>query len=331
MKGRVGILCLVLGVVLQGYAEAGWEQEAGQVLDTMATRYYKPVITIALGTFTYEYTGLGSAFSRYVEDGLIRCLATSTRIKLFARHAVENMDPEFREIYRDYFKTTEVDAILYGRFNRESDGSICLHLEMTSLTTGELIGSEDVRISFSEVPPRISLEPPSVEKAVGNKQELANLADSPERDLIVKVVTGRGAGAVYQNGEDLTVHVFVNRDAYVKVYHVDVNGKTQLIFPNQFYRKNRIQGGTVVTIPDQSYPFKFHLGPPYGTEYIKVVASEHQFADIEDSFIDLPGNPREVLSRGFVVQGPIIKGLSVVPDKKNIAEALVAYTIVEKF
>ncbi len=118
---------------------------------------------------------------------------------------------------------------------------------------------------------------------------------------------------MYQNGEDLTVHVFVNRDAYVKVYHVDVNGKTQLIFPNQFYRKNRIQGGTIVTNPDESYPFKFRLGPPYGTEYIKVVASEHQFSDIEDPFTNLPGNARDVLSRGLVVEGPIEKGLFVLP------------------
>ncbi|GAB4368500.1 MAG: hypothetical protein Kow009_05260 [Spirochaetales bacterium] len=302
-----------------------WEVQVAEAIEGMAKNYFKPVLTMAFGTFTYEYTGLGSAFSRYLEEKLITSLQGSQRIKLFARHAVENMDPEFRQVYRDFFKTTDVDAVLYGRFSKESSGSVRLRLEMAGLTTGELLGSADITIPSSEIPSRIDLEPPGFARAMDEKQELENLLAASKGSLVVRAVTSRGAGAVYKNGEDLTIHVFVNQDAYLKVYHVDVNGKTQLIFPNQFYSNNKIKGGTMVTIPDAAYPFRFQLGPPYGAEFIKVVASTQQFADVEKAFSDLPGKAKEVMTRGLTVLQK-----STGSSASEVAEALVSYTIVEK-
>jgi hypothetical protein len=68
------------------------------------------------------------------------------------------------------------------------------------------------------------------------------------------------------------------------------------------WRSRPPRGGGFIAIPDAAYPFKFRLGHPYGTEFIKVAASTRQFADVEKDFADLSG----------------------------VAEALVSYTIVEK-
>ncbi len=315
-----------------------WEVQIAEALEGMAKNYFKPVLTTAFGTFTYEYTGLGSAFSRYLEEKLATLLQGSPRIKLFARHAVENMDPEFRKLYRDFFKTTDVDAVLYGNYFKEPNGAVRLHLEMASLTTGELVGSTDILVPSQEVPPRIDLEPPALGRTMNERKDLENLLAASKGSLLVRAVSSRGSGAVYKTGEDLTIHVFVNRDAYLKVYHIDVNGKIQLIFPNPYYRGNRIQGGTVVTIPDASYPFRFQLGPPYGTEFIKVVASTEQFLDIEKAFSDLPGRAKDVLTRGLTVlkrEGSGVSGTGVSTSGVEssgveIAEALLSYTIVEK-
>mgnify|MGYP005838161493 CR=1 FL=1 len=302
MKKFIGVCMLTAFFPFASlFAEPPWEVQTAEAVEGMAKNYYKPVLTLAFGTFTYGYTGLGSAFSRYVEEKLTTLLSGSQRMKLFARHAVENMDPEFQQMYRDFFKTTDVDAVLYGRFSKGPLGNIRLHLELTSLTTGELLGSADILVPPSEIPDRISVEPPGFAKAVDERRELENLLASAKGSLLVRAVTDRGAGAVYRDGEHLTIHVFVNQDAYLKVYHEDVNGKTQLIFPNQFYSNNKIKGGAMVTIPDATYPFKFQLGPPYGAEFIKVVASTRQFADMEKAFSKLPGKAKEAMTRGLTV------------------------------
>jgi hypothetical protein len=163
------------------------------------------------------------------------------------------------------------------------------------------MGTAALYIQASLIPKGIAIRPPGLEKSVDERRDLENLLAASKGSLVVKTTTGRGPGAVYREGEDLTVHVFVNRDAYIKVYHSDVNGKTQLIFPNKFYSDNRVRGGSFVTIPDASYPFKFRLGPPYGTEFIKVAASTRQFADVESAFADLPGKAKDVLIRGLTV------------------------------
>ncbi|MFQ3621887.1 MAG: DUF4384 domain-containing protein [Spirochaetales bacterium] len=308
------------------YSQPPWEVQVAEALEQMAGRYYKPVVTTAMGTFSFEYTGLGSSFSRYLEEKLVNIISGSQRMKLFARHALENMDPEFRKVYQDFFKTTEVDALLYGRFGKQSSGQVPLHLEFASLTTGELLGTLEVNIPAKEVPAQVSIEPPGLAKAIFEKTELENLLSSTSSGLTLRVFTDRGAGGVYKNGENLQIHVFVNREAYIKVYHIDVYGKTQLIFPNPYYSNNRVPGGKLITIPDATYPFQFRLGPPYGAEFIKVIASTLPFQDTEKAFSTLPGKSKEAVSRGLQV---ISQGLEVKPTEE-ITEALTAYTIVEK-
>jgi hypothetical protein len=137
--------------------------------------------------------------------------------------------------------------------------------------------------------------------------------------MVIQVSTDRGNGGVYRNGEKLTIHFFANRDAYVKIYHIDVKGIAQLIFPNTYWTANFVHGNVVVDIPDPKvYPFEFVMTPPYGTEHIKVVASTVQFSDIEDSFKDLGKATRGLVARGLQVTGAAV------------AETLLSYTIVNE-
>ncbi len=131
--------CLALGVVLIAvtsvHAQPDLTAQIATTLDSMAADYYQPEVTVAFGTFTYGYTGLGSSYSRYLEDVLSQAIAESRKISLFVRSVVENMDPEFRELYQEYFKTASVDGLLYGRFWEDGE-DIRVDLELTSLTIG---------------------------------------------------------------------------------------------------------------------------------------------------------------------------------------------------
>ena len=315
------LIALIRPVAL--HAQDAWVSRISKALDRMASGYYQPEVRAAFGAFTYGYTGLGSSFSRFLEEALTRAVTGSKRVRLFARHAVQAMDASYREVYREYFQTAEADALLYGRFSVAEGGSgtgVSLHLELASLSTGELLGAADLLIPITAVPPDISLAPPGLTQAENLRSSLSDLLAAADGDLVVQAASDRGENPVYRLGENLQLHVFVNHDAYLKVYHVDVAGKTQLIYPNRFQPDNRVAGGAFVRIPERHDPFQFRLGPPFGAEFIKVVASTRQFSDVEADFSELEGSARQAISRG----------LTVVASDAESAETLLAYTIVEK-
>jgi hypothetical protein len=304
-------------------AQDPWLTRISDALDRMASSHYQPELRAAYGAFTYSYTGLGSSFSRFVEEALTRAITGSKRVKLFARRAIQAMDASYRELYRDYFQTAEADALLYGRFSAAEGGSatgVMLHLEMASLSTGELLGAEDLLIPAAAVPPGVSLTPPGLVQAQNLRSALTDVLAAAGGNLVVQAVSDRGDNPVYRMGENLQLHVFLNRDAYLKVYHVDMNGRTQLIYPNRFHPDNKVAGGAFVRIPEQRDPFQFRLGPPFGTEFIKVIASTRQFSDVESAFSPLEGTARQAVTRG----------LALIAADAESAETLMAYTIVEK-
>jgi uncharacterized protein DUF4384 len=317
-KGLRAALAFLVCVALPVAAQPDLAFEICPILDSMADNYYQPALTVAFGTFTYGYTGLGSSYSLYLEDLLSKAMAESNDMSLVVRSVVQNMDPEFRELYTEFFETASVDALLYGRF-WEDDGNVRVDLELTSLTIGELIGRTSLYLSSADTPAGVAVLPPGLTQAAELQTEMVNLLSINSGNLVVKATTSRGDGAVYTDGENLTLHVFVSEDAYLKIYHVGVAGVMQLMFPNQYHPQNRVEGGSFTRIPGGGDQFELLLGPPYGVEYIKVIASTVQFDDMEQSFSDL----------GNATRGLLTRGLSVTTTKdREGAETLVQYSIV---
>ena len=64
-----------------------------------------------------------------------------------------------------------------------------------------------------------------------------------------------------------------NRDAYVRLYHVDTAGKTRLVFPHAYAPDAAVRAEQVLRIPAKGAPFSLRTGEPFGAEMIKAVAS----------------------------------------------------------
>jgi hypothetical protein len=141
--------------------------------------------------------------------------------------------------------------------------------------------------------------------------------------LSVSVSTDRGPGAAYREGEEMVVLVTVNKPAYAKIYHIDVTGKASLIWPNQFGGKGSLDPGAIMSIPGPRDAFKFLLTPPFGTEFIKVIASTTPFVPEKGGF-SAEGGARGVISRGTVPAEAPSAGSG------EQAEALASYLIMEK-
>jgi len=336
------------------------------VLDQLISKHYEDSMQVAFGTFTYEYTGLPSSFSRYLEEALASLLSRSDKYRLFNRNVAAAMDPMFRDQYKEFFETNLVGGLLSGRFFDEGN-RVRVRIELTNLRDGNLVGSGDLVRLKSELPPRLSLEPAKATQATAKEVaatfEKTKPAPEPKADggkdatggmlasggkaagageastlpvvrwtwqsapggLSVAVSTDRGSGASYVDGEEMTVFVTTNREAFVKVYHIDVNGAIQLIWPNRFGGGSVIRSGSPVPIPAPGDPFAFQLGAPYGTEFIKVIASTIPFSQTESDFSSLGTDVQGVLSRNLTVVGkPTASSTTAAPQT---AEALASYYI----
>jgi len=313
------IAMLLAFLVANSLASAqSWESGLPTTLDSLAEKAWQPSLLTALGNFTFAYSELASPFSRFLEESLASAITRSTHLQLFNREAAAAMDPAFRQIYGEYFKNNKVDAFLSGRFFDEGQ-TVRAHLELTNMTNGILVGTADLQVPKVAIPNDVPIEPTAAATAAST--ELGNLISNKEAGgLSVSVSTERGPGAVYREGEDMVVLVAVSKEAWVKVYHVDVNGKVKLIWPNRFGGGGTIKPGQAVRIPAEGDPFAFKMTPPFGTEFIKVVASTQPFATNEADFSELGGDARGIIARGLSVEGL---------GKAEQAEAMASYVIMQ--
>ncbi len=313
----------IVGVQVSGAAGGGVGPalvDMPQVLDHMLDNHYMPSVQVGMGSFTYADTQLPTPFARWFEDELRIALARTSKMKLFDKQVAAAMDPAIRAQYADFFGKDRADSILYGTY-RQNDGAVLATLSLTDLATGGLIAETRYLIPMGAMPTGLSVQPSvaTIQTATALSMLVpgAQSQGTPARDFSLSLATDRGIGAVYRDGEKLALYITSNKDAYLKLYHIDVNGVAQLIWPNRFGGSGKIRAGEALTFPGPSDKFQFVLGRPYGTEYIKAVASTTPFATMEADFSDLQGSAPTAITRG----------LSVVSTDAPQAEALAVYEI----
>lgn len=293
------------------------------LLDAMAANYGQPMV-VGFGSFTYGFTEVGDSFSRVLEDRLERALTKTKNISLADRGAIKNMDPNFQEIYKDHFENSSTNGLLYGTWVDSKDG-VVVTLKLTELSSRKLLAAEEFIFPYSDFPPATAFVPPKLEE---HKQEVAQLTSqvpasgvsAPSRTtgdgLKVDFTTDRGDSAVYKNGEKFNAFLTLNQDAYVTIFHVNVKGEILQIFPYQdWYTDNFVKKGELIRIPPE--PYWFDMAPPFGREYIKVIASTRDIRlnDIDGKTL----GPRQNLVEMAVKSA----------DRGSIAEDLYWYSIVE--
>ncbi|MBX8465273.1 DUF4384 domain-containing protein, partial [Deinococcus sp. RIT780] len=106
-----------------------------------------------------------------------------------------------------------------------------------------------------------------------------------ETKLNVEVWVNRDAGGrgnpVYRKGEQLSVGLKTNQDAYVYLFNVNANGQIDLFFPNNFEESNFVQAGVTRVFPSQGAKYNFTVGGPNGQDRLLAVASTREL-DLKD-------------------------------------------------
>ncbi len=310
-------------------ALTAWSQttDPTKALDMMADNYFMPNVRAAFGSFTFEYTDLPTPFARYIEEKLVGAAANSKRVQILNRNAAAAMDPAFRKEYDAFFKETGTAALLHGKYFVDG-ANVRIHLELTDLSSATLIGSADWLMPLAAIPAYASVKP--ADDARVRAFELARLGVENTNGLKVSVSTERGTGAAYRNGEQLVVLIATNKDAYVRLYHVDSAGTIKMIWPNSSSGGNGfIRTGSTVRIPGPDDKFFFNMEPPYGTDFLKAVASTIPFSVAQSDFTDLGKNAKTAMTRGLSVVplGTPSSSATASSGLPEVSEALASFNI----
>ena len=133
--------------------------------------------------------------------------------------------------------------------------------------------------------------------------------------LFVRVSTDRD---VYKAGEEIKIYLESNRDCYVRVLHVSVQGQVLQLLPNPHRRDNRCRGGQTLQIPGTDDAFKLEVVPPFGWEEIVVYASTEPLGDIP---LSDTGAGLYVAGGGLENLGMKTRGLQIKPVENQTAQA----------
>lgn len=166
-------------------------------LDAMTADYYKPTITVGMGSFTYADTMLPTPFARWFEDELRLALTKTVNLKLFDKQVAAAMDPSIKAKYQDFFGSEVVDSLLYGKYI--ADGrSVLATISLTDLSTGQLIAEKNFLMPAAQLPPGARVEPTmqTLQTASSLKSLTAGTSAS-DPGFSLSMSSDRGTGATY--------------------------------------------------------------------------------------------------------------------------------------
>ena len=100
--------------------------------------------------------------------------------------------------------------------------------------------------------------------------------------FLVRVDVDRSTRS-YREGNALTVRVVSEQDAYLYVVYQQADGKTFQIFPNSAQIDNHVRARQTVEIPGGDDTFRWIVGPPFGKEFVKVIAAKEPLTAAADA------------------------------------------------
>lgn len=117
-------------------------------------------------------------------------------------------------------------------------------------------------------------------EALSAEQRTLSTVALPSSDLVVEVWIDRPSG-VYGQGEPLGIYVRPSEAAHVTVFNTNASGATTVVFPNQYQTQNRVAAKQVLQLPGPGMQYQLQVGPPFGANLIKVLATKQPVSLLE--------------------------------------------------
>ena len=301
--------------------EASWASLAAQrspaqaidnsirdAVNSLAARLSNPM-EISIGKLTLLETETPSELSRYLYTTI-------------NHHAVNNR--QFRVVAPTRSMAAPAQGAasrgtISGTFNVEGD-MVVVNLSLVSDSDNISIGSERVLIQAADltgIP--IAILPANVRtQEEARRNEVIFTPPVPQNNLSALRIDAwpNSSSFTYFNGEDLEINLISNRDCFFKVYHIDVEGKVQMIYPNARNRNNQIHANVMRTIPDPG--IRYRIQAPFGQDSIIVVASGRQFENLEAEFAHIEQANQNNIGGILLGRGLGVELVEAVPQAETV-------------
>lgn len=254
-------------------------------------------VLVPLGLY-YQDTGAQPPLARYILDGLLGAIESETA-SLLSGPTLRVVPPELRLATKSGAVTTidDFDPLasaggkaaggvfeLTGRYWQVGD-AIDLKLVLRSQSAETVSWQGRVRLDGL---------PDLLATPKGGGHSAGALGESA---FLLQLTSPRGAAPYYNPGEELTVFLRSDREAWLTCFYIDTEGLVTKVLPNGFQTDqgtgNRIAAGVLRALPDAQHdPFKFQFtAATLGEEALKCFATTRDPA---------PYLPEELQGAGFV-------------------------------
>jgi len=108
-------------------------------------------------------------------------------------------------------------------------------------------------------------------------ENLSKLVDSEHEQAggMISIATTKGGRyQVYRDGEIVQFNVITGKPLYIYVYNINPKDGAALLFPKKGESESQRRPGINHLIPDDNDTWEIKVEPPYGTDAVKVFASE---------------------------------------------------------
>jgi hypothetical protein len=272
-----------------------------EAVNNLASRL-NVLLEVSIGSITLDNTETPSEFSRLLA-GKVNHYATNN--DLFRVIAKSRGIPSTRP-------SGPPKGTISGNFTVNGD-KVTVTLELVSDSSGVRIGSQQFTLSLAELKKAgYEILPENINTSQEAKEQekiftpstpiVSNHSANTANALIIRAWPNSDTNT-YIDGDDLKISLESNQDCYFKVYHVDIDKKMQMIYPNAQNMNNFMKANTVRTIPEGG--IRYNIEAPFGQDTIMVVASKQQFNNIEAEYTHIYTATRDVVlnvSRGLGVQ-----------------------------
>jgi len=288
---------------------------------------------LLIGNMTYQKSGASSALVAYLKEKIALELAPWSQVQLLAPDRIDvslrgakttyrgNKRPDRPEILADLI---DADGMLVGNYWDRTD-DLEFDLQIIQRQSAAVLASTAMTIPKNLLPTQMSYLPAnfaSFEEAnrLGNVQQ-------PKSDLQVDVWIDRADGAIYQQGEKLTVFIRASKDCNLYLIYHDAEGKDILIYPNARQANNRILSGVIYQIPDSRDTFNFTIQPPFGSEILKAIVANKNLPELPGRLLP---NGLTLLRAGLKESLLTTRGISMQGREKHYAEGSCVVTTIAR-
>jgi hypothetical protein len=183
--------------------------------------------------------------------------------------------------------------------------------------TGRLLASAEIAVPISDIPKNIPTRPPNFEAYAANADKLVG-GEIVSGDLRIELRTNKGIrGLVFDEGEELSILVRVNRPAWISLIYVLTNGE-HVPIEQAWYLDNSKVNQLV------EYPSSFEIVPPFGVEMIHAMAHTERPPILVTRRTKIEGQDYEVIAEGA---DQVVRQRGIARKaKKQVAEQTVQVT-----